>query len=187
MPPDNLFPPVELVIRSRRTCKSFDGRGVSKAEIARLLELAVMAPNHRLNEPWRFRVLTQPGIKRWIRNLQENIDASSLPMLQTSFDKVSTAGCLIFVSCERNENEVIDWENFAATCAGIQNLLLAATALRMQSYWSTGQIMTRPETFRFIDLNPQAERFAGTIWLGWGPIPEVRTRTPATEKTKWIE
>ena len=48
---------VETVITGRRTAKQFVPQPVPRSTIARLIEAAVWAPNHRLNEPWRFYVL----------------------------------------------------------------------------------------------------------------------------------
>src|SRR5689334_2152100 len=44
-------------IRQRRSVKRFTDRPVSREEIERLLDHAVLAPNHRLTFPWRFYVL----------------------------------------------------------------------------------------------------------------------------------
>lgn len=37
----------------RRTVKQFLPQPVARATLEQLIELAVWAPNHRLNEPWR--------------------------------------------------------------------------------------------------------------------------------------
>ena len=44
-------------IRSRRTHKSFGREAVPRATLEELFDLARFAPNHRLTQPWRFRVL----------------------------------------------------------------------------------------------------------------------------------
>ncbi len=54
------MPPLETVIAvmlGRRTVKQFLAQPVDRATLERLIEVAVWAPNHRLNEPWRFYVL----------------------------------------------------------------------------------------------------------------------------------
>ena len=48
---------VEEVIVARRTVKQFLPLAVASETLKRLIECAVWAPNHRLNEPWRFYVL----------------------------------------------------------------------------------------------------------------------------------
>jgi nitroreductase len=48
---------VETAIRTRRTHKAFEPQPVERATLLELFELARWAPNHRLTNPWRFRVL----------------------------------------------------------------------------------------------------------------------------------
>ena len=44
-------------ISSRRSVRQFSSRVITRAEIERMLDAAVQAPNHRLTQPWRFYVL----------------------------------------------------------------------------------------------------------------------------------
>ncbi|HEX6943656.1 MAG TPA: nitroreductase family protein, partial [Gemmatimonadaceae bacterium] len=44
-------------ISSRRSVRQFSDRVITRAEIERMLDAAVQAPNHRLTQPWRFYVL----------------------------------------------------------------------------------------------------------------------------------
>ncbi|HEX2168473.1 MAG TPA: nitroreductase family protein, partial [Longimicrobiales bacterium] len=44
-------------IRQRRSIKKFTGRPVTREDIERMLDAAVLAPNHRMTQPWRFHVL----------------------------------------------------------------------------------------------------------------------------------
>src|ERR1051325_6804007 len=48
---------VSHAIANRRSIKRFTDRPITRAEIERLLDAAVRAPNHRLTQPWRFYVL----------------------------------------------------------------------------------------------------------------------------------
>jgi nitroreductase len=45
-------------IQRRTSVRRFRPDPVARDTIARLLECAVRAPNHKLTEPWRFAVLT---------------------------------------------------------------------------------------------------------------------------------
>ena len=44
-------------IRGRRTVKAFAPEPVPRERLDELFELARWAPNHKLTQPWRFRVL----------------------------------------------------------------------------------------------------------------------------------
>jgi nitroreductase len=52
-----VFAAVATAITNRRTVKQFLPQPVSQDQLAQLIELAMWAPNHSLNEPWRFYVL----------------------------------------------------------------------------------------------------------------------------------
>jgi nitroreductase len=45
------------LLRRRRSIKKFTSRPITRVEIEALLDAAVLVPNHRLTEPWRFSVL----------------------------------------------------------------------------------------------------------------------------------
>ena len=48
---------VETAIRTRRTHKAFGPEPVDPETVLALVDLATHAPNHRLTNPWRFRVV----------------------------------------------------------------------------------------------------------------------------------
>ncbi|MDB5036798.1 MAG: nitroreductase [Bacteriovoracaceae bacterium] len=180
------FQTVSAIIRKRRTCKDFDGKPVEKELIEALLELAVWAPNHGLTEPWRFRVLLHSGLKNWIKFFQDELREEDLVPFEKTFEKILKAGAIIHVSHLSSENETVQKENSAATCAAIQNILLAATAQHLQSYWSTSKIFNHAKTNEFLNISHD-ENFVGAIWLGHGQIPAPKPRKLAREKTLWIK
>ncbi|MBW8770359.1 MAG: nitroreductase family protein, partial [Gemmatimonadetes bacterium] len=49
--------PLTDLLSRRRSIKRFTDRPVTRDEIQTLLAAAVLVPNHRLTEPWRFYVL----------------------------------------------------------------------------------------------------------------------------------
>ncbi|MHC4392787.1 MAG: nitroreductase family protein, partial [Planctomycetota bacterium] len=46
----------DQAIRARRTVKAYEPSDLPRSVIEELLELAILAPNHRHTEPWRFTV-----------------------------------------------------------------------------------------------------------------------------------
>src|SRR5512141_792324 len=55
---------LEAAIRGRRTHKAFGPEPVAHETVADLLDLARWAPNHRLTNPWRMRVLGPASLAR---------------------------------------------------------------------------------------------------------------------------
>jgi nitroreductase len=180
------FHALSEVIRRRRTCKDYDGKPIQKEVVEALLELSVFAPNHGLTEPWKFRVLMPAAVQRWIRFLKDELTDGEVVAFEKPFEKISKAGAVIFLTCVSGSNEVVTQENYAACCAATQNILLAATAQHLQSYWSTSKMMTHPKTKEFLEAADD-EIFVGTIWLGHGETPASKPRKLAREKTVWIK
>ena len=55
----------EVITKDRRSIEKYKGP-VPQSVIKRALEAAVMAPNHFMSEPWRFRLIGKKGIDRLI-------------------------------------------------------------------------------------------------------------------------
>ena len=71
---------VMQVIRDRRSQKTFTDRPVSPDDIRTMLDAAVLAPNHKMTQPWGFAVLGRLSKKTYgeIRaqlKLQDFIDS----------------------------------------------------------------------------------------------------------------
>ena len=52
-------------IAQRRSIKKFEDRPLTREEIEPLLDAAVLAPNHKLTQPWRFYVLGPEARRRY--------------------------------------------------------------------------------------------------------------------------
>ena len=48
---------LDSAIRARRTHKQYGSEPVSEAVVRELVEIARWAPNHKLTNPWRFRLI----------------------------------------------------------------------------------------------------------------------------------
>ena len=56
---------VSDAIAQRRSIKKFQARAVTREEIEALLDAAVLAPNHKLTQPWRFYILGPKARKQY--------------------------------------------------------------------------------------------------------------------------
>ncbi len=88
----------------------------------------------------------------------------------------------LVVGCAPHDNEMLHDENRDAVAAGIQNLLLGATALGLASFWST-PALTQPSSVLDLCGFESDDRLVGMIYLGWAaqpcPTPE-RPQLPIT-------
>ncbi|RYD84352.1 MAG: nitroreductase, partial [Sphingobacteriales bacterium] len=78
-------------------------------------------------------------------------------------------------------------EELAAASAAVQNILLAATALNIGSFWSTGGATLKPTMKEFLGL-AEEDQVLGLLYLGYSDQhPEGRRVTPIEEKVKWVK
>ncbi len=153
---------------------------IPRETIRELIELATLAPNHRMTEPWRFTVVTGSARERlgrfWAERAAANVDAGARDaFIQGESKKPLRAPTLIIVSTRTDANEEIAEEDFAATSAAVQNLLLAAQCHGFCTGWKTGKMIHDPEVKRYLGLDP-TDRIVGTIYLGTQALDEPKDR-----------
>ncbi len=187
-PPADVDPSFDDLVRRRRTSLLVDPeRAVPDAVIDQLIDAATWAPNHKRTWPWRFTVLTGESRARFGAELSEAADAAGLPEAKVVKTRTkylrSPALLVVWVVRQPDDDPVRARENRDATAAAVQNLLLAATARGLASYW--GSI---PDV-----LVPAARRVAGVtfddpvavVYLGWPTSAVPAPARPAPDVT-WL-
>ncbi|HEX7119283.1 MAG TPA: nitroreductase [Longimicrobiales bacterium] len=179
-------------IKARRSVKRFTDRPVPRGEIERLLQVATLAPNHRMTEPWGFRVLGAEAKRAYGRVLGrrkarrvEDAEAAQA-VREKVLRETAAVPAIVAVTMRLDENPEIREEDYAATYMGIQNLLLAATAIGLGTHVKTGAVMDDPELRDALAV-PSDRRVVALVHLGEAAeVPPPRPRTPATERTTWL-
>ena len=188
---------VENAISSRKTVKLLSDTpgdsNLGSAVIDSLLSTASWAPFHRpaakvhqenskltSKVPWRFYVLDGPTCRALREQLIQAGDKTKIPKM------LATAATLVQVTWLPNpktNNEAIHYdptlenmEHIAAASAAVQNLLIAATARGIETYWSSGGGLRRPENLTRLGI-PNTEILLGSIFL-FTEAPEGSTATP---------
>ncbi len=154
-------------LRFRRSAKAFGSHAPTREVLARIIEAATWAPNHRNTEPWRFTVLQGEARVRFGEAIVPELDSpKAIEGLRT---KVVRSPVLIVVAQRRGEatlaNPELDLEDYGATCAAVQNLLLAAQAEGLAAKWSTGEMATSPAGLAHLGLSG-ADRIVALVYLG---------------------
>jgi nitroreductase len=147
---------------ARRTHKAFGPEPVPQETLLELFELATLAPNHHLTQPWRFRVL----------------GPESLALLKeaggpSEHEKLDRAPTLVVASAALSGDLIQDEEDVCATAAAIMLVLLGATERGLASYWRTPGIL-RTERGRAAVGLPRGERLLGLLHFG----PPAREPAP---------
>ena len=146
-------------IRTRRTHKSFGQEPVPREVVEELFDLARFAPNHRLTQPWRFRVLGPEALAR-LKDAAGPVEAP----------KLDRAPTLVVASVRLTGAQEQDEEDVCATAAAIYGVLLAAHSRGLASYWRTPAVL-RSAAGRAAVGVPDGERVLGLIHLGL-PVTE---------------
>jgi nitroreductase len=182
-------------IRTRRTAGKIRADVPPRELIEELLEAATWAPNHRLNEPWRFFVLAGEARERFgelmaadaCASLDNPSEEKRRGMVDSQMKKATRSPVIVAVACDPPSGPKIDpVEDVCAVACGVQNLMLAAHARGLATKWSSGQACHSPAIKQFFGLTPE-HQILGYIYLGY-PDESAKdaTRTPHHEKTTWL-
>jgi nitroreductase len=169
---------LEEAIRTRRTHKAYGPDPIDRATLDELFDLARWAPNHKLTNPWRFRVLGPNALDRLKA-------AAADPIAAAKLDRAPT---LVVVSATQdNEDATLDEEDVCATAAAAYAVLLAAHGRGLAGYWRTPAILVKPEGRAAVGV-PDGERVLGLLHLGH-PRQEPRTpeRAPVQDVVDYLD
>ena len=179
-------------IRERRSHKSFTTRPVFEDEIKTLLEGAILAPNHKLTQPWGFVVLGKRSRQRYAEIKASNRikDESNTEFAAAKREKITaeTAAvpAVIVVTQKLDPSPARQEEDYAAVFMAIQNMLLLATSMGLGSKLHTGSIMDDAQLRELVGAADD-ERIVAIIHAG-EPAEELppKARIPAADKTRWL-
>ncbi len=184
--------PVFAAIEDRRSVKRFTERAVTPADIERLLDLAVLAPNHRMTEPWRLVVLGPEARRslgdikarargRWITD-PEALEAARLRMIES----LGEIPCILAFVQRLDDDPAVREEDYATLWMAVQNVLVGAVAMGLGTHVKTGAVLEEPELRTLLGV-AEGERIVGLVHLGEpAEIPPAKARTPAREFTRHL-
>lgn len=187
----------EALIRARRTVKPplFAPTAIPRGVVERLLDAAAWAPTHGMNEPWRFRVYSGAGLRRLEAILTDLYVAVTPPQqhdpVKAAKLRENAAACSHAVAVFTNRDKpgkVPLLEDIEATACAVQNLMLAARAFGIGTFWSTNTVdYGDPQRIAFPGAGP-GDRYLGVVFLGYpkGAFPQGN-RAPVQTKLTWVE
>jgi nitroreductase len=156
--------------RARRTHMIVDReREVPTELIERLCELATWAPNHKRTWPWKFAACTGDARYRlgeaFVADMIDRDFGDEGKRVKT-LTKYGRTPAVLVVGCAPHEKPSLHDENRDAVAAGIQNLLLGATAMGLASFWSTAPLIDAPRVLELCGFDAD-DRIIAVIYLGW--------------------
>jgi nitroreductase len=175
-------------IMTRRSVPRTTGEAPGRAQIERLLDAAVRAPNHHLTQPWRFVVLTGDALRElgdvWAAGARR--EGKDPEAARVKPRRAPVVVCVV-ARPKGHLRRVSQVEEHHAVGAAIQNILLAAHAAGLAAMLRTGPAAHIPEVRRHLGVDDD-EIVAGFVYVGYPPPGDDRPmtrRTPAHEITEW--
>ncbi len=168
---------LEEAIRTRRTHKAYGAQPVHREVLDELFELARWAPNHKLTNPWRFRVLGPAALERLKQATSDAVAAA----------KLDRAPTLVAVSATQTGDPVMDEEDLLAAGAAAYVVLLAAHGRGLAGYWRTPGVLRCREGRAALGV-PAGERILGLLHLGHPrQQPRVPERAPLASVVEYLD
>ena len=162
------------LVKVRRSCRSFDTTAVSDDQLNTILEAGQWAPSPLNLQPWEFIVVTDSEIKGAIKSRAEEarqgvIDQGG-PGWVTKYpmDFIAEAPLLVVVLFDPSKGGLgsffgQEYGALSAACACVQNMMLAASDLGLESLWFT---FFDPEKVRTLLDVPENLEVAGVLPVG---------------------
>ena len=184
---------VSDAIAQRRSIKKFQDRPVTREEIERLLEAAVLAPNHHLTQPWRFYVLGPESRRRYGLALGErkarklpDPDAANAVREKTAAEHEAYPA-LIAVAMVQHEVPETREEDYAAVMQAIANIMLTAVERGLGTHMRTGAVMQDPAARAAVGVG-DGERIVALVSVGVpAEVPPPKSRPGANTVTVWVD
>jgi nitroreductase len=168
---------LEQAIRTRRTHKAYAPEPLDRATLDELFELARWAPNHKLTNPWRFRVVGAGALQR----LKQ---ATGDPVAAAKLDRAPT---LVAVSATQSGDPIMDEEDRLATATAAYVVLLGAHGRGLAGYWRTPAVLRTPEGRAALHI-AEDEHVLGLLHLGHPrQEPRVPERAPVGEVVEYLD
>ncbi len=187
----------EAIYGRRSIGKMTDERPPREA-VERLLGAAIEAPNHHETQPWRFFVLRGRAREEFgevladaLKRRGTDMEASKLEgLLVAERAKPLRSPVLVVVAAEHGESDdaITRAEDFAATAAAVENMLLAAQATGLAAHWRTGDGAYDAHVKAWFGLKP-ADDIVAVVYIGyadWTREQQRERRRDHGDRTRWI-
>lgn len=180
-------------IRDRRSHKAFTNRPIDENDIRTMLDAAVLAPNHKMTQPWQFAVLGRIAKKSYgeirgmVRVPKDGEDATIAQQKRAQIAAETAAIPGVIVVLQRLEGDAHrKREDYAAIFMAIQNILLVATSMGLGSKVVTGDVLNAVPMRELVEAQ-DGEQIVAIIHLGEpAEVPKPKARIPAGDKTRWV-
>lgn len=179
-------------IRTRRSMRVFADKLVEEEKLKLVLEAARLAPSAGNRQPWRFIVVTDPGIREEIKRVKATRmpPRPSPPGAPPRRNPLDTAPVVI-VGCAVPSDSFPGTEFWKIDVSiALQNLVLAAHSLGLGTCWIG--VHHEEEDLRKLFGLPSGARIVAMVALGYpaeekGPVTDRRPLEEIAYRNRWGE
>lgn len=184
---------VKDAIEARVSVKEYSETPVPRDRIERLLELANVAPNHRMTQPLEYRVMGAGAKTAYAEALAgrktARIDdpATARAVREKVVRRMTGVPAMIAFLVHQDEDPEIREEDYATAFMAVQNLSLGAVEMGLGTHIKTGAVMEEPLLRSALEA-AEDQRLAAIVFLG-EPLGVLapKDRIPAPERTRWLD
>lgn len=175
---------VEQNIISRRSIKKFKKDPVEIEEIIELLNVAKWAPNHKLTEPWRFKLYAGGGKEEFVQayiDSQPKVEGEVAEKVEKKAQYFRDIPLHLVVIMPEDPRQRRWDEDYGAVSTFIQNFQLAAWERGIGMIWRSNDWVYDPVFREGIGVQP-GEKVVATLMIGYAEhVPAARPRTDIRE------
>lgn len=171
-------------IRGRRTIAKFRPEPVDSNVLEEILATGIWAPNHHLTEPWRF-VIVGPQTQHRLSERYAALRMDKAPhdaherrarIREESIRKFLAIPTIVAVASLQEGDLQRRREDFAATCAAIQNIQLAGWSQGIGIKWSTANVIHDPLAYDLLAIDSSRFEIIALLYMGYPAEVPVRDR-----------
>jgi nitroreductase len=171
-------------IDTRASAVRLDAPAPGPEQLDRILRSGVRTPDHGRLSPWRFVVLEGPAREvlgdAMAAALKRKVADCSEALQETERAKARRAPMVIAVAARVDrEHKVPEIEQVMAVAAGVQNMMLSATACGYGAMWKTGDAAYDASVKQALGLEA-TDHIVAFLYLGT-PVAQGTAREPSLD------
>ena len=174
----------------RRMAWDFMEQPVPRDALARMLDTAIWAPNHRLTEPWRFFILEKgSAASERVAGLAYDFAlqrSANERRAEATRDSLLKTPVLIYMYSTPGRDEEGTRENYASVCCAAQNMALAGVAEGLSVTWETGGPTRHPDLASTLGAEDDWT-LATLLSIGYPAENPRSERTPVNGFVRWLD
>ena len=185
------------LVKARRSCRAFENTEITDEQLALILEAGQWAPSPLNAQPWEFIVISDGAVKAQVRKNGEEAKQAVLDnggpgwAAKYGMDYLEEAPVLIVVTVDPEKGGLGSYFGqkygaMQAASACIQNMLLAATDMGLDSLWFT---FFAPDKLQEALGIPQNLEITGILPIGKtrGPIKAPPRKKPKVHRQRYLK